>query len=74
MAKMKTNEERKAELEALTEQMEKQIDSYFESPEKIREHLQFLGKLHQYSMRNAVLIESQFPSAVTVSSYRFGEK
>ncbi len=34
MAKMKTNEERKAELEVLTEQMEKQIDSYFESPEK----------------------------------------
>lgn len=74
MAKMKTNEERKAELEALTEQMGKQIDSYFESPEKIREHLQFLGKFHQYSMRNAVLIESQFPGAVAVGSYPFWEK
>lgn len=74
MAKMKTNEERKAELEALTEQMGKQIDSYFESPEKIREHLQFLGKFHQYSMRNAILIESQFPGAVAVGSYPFWEK
>ncbi|TCI24813.1 ImmA/IrrE family metallo-endopeptidase [Exiguobacterium sp. SH5S13] len=74
MAKMKTNEERKAELEALTEQMGQQIDSYFESPEKIREHLQFLGKFHQYSMRNAVLIESQFPGAVAVGSYPFWEK
>ena len=74
MAKMKTNEERKAELETLTEQMGKQIDSYFESPEKIREHLQFLGKFHQYSMRNAVLIESQFPGAVAVGSYPFREK
>ncbi|WP_051829460.1 ArdC-like ssDNA-binding domain-containing protein [Exiguobacterium sp. NG55] len=74
MAKMKTNEERKAELETLTEQMGKQIDSYFESPEKIREHLQFLGKFHQYSMRNAVLIESQFPGAVAVGSYPFWEK
>lgn len=74
MAKMKTNEERKAELEALTEQMGQQIDSYFESPEKIREHLQFLGKFHQYSMRNAILIESQFPGAVAVGSYPFWEK
>ncbi|WP_214780632.1 ImmA/IrrE family metallo-endopeptidase [Exiguobacterium sp. s22] len=74
MAKMKTNEERRAELEALTEQMGKQIDSYFESPEKIREHLQFLGKFHQYSMRNAILIESQFPGAVAVGSYPFWEK
>ncbi|OGX77805.1 hypothetical protein A6395_15465 [Exiguobacterium sp. SH31] len=74
MAKMKTNEERKAELEALTEQMGKQIDNYFESPDKIREHLQFLGKFHQYSMRNAVLIESQFPGAVAVGSYPFWEK
>lgn len=74
MAKMKTNEERKAELEALTEQMGQQIDSYFESPEQIREHLQFLGKFHQYSMRNAVLIESQFPGAVAVGSYPFWEK
>ncbi|WP_214749993.1 ArdC-like ssDNA-binding domain-containing protein [Exiguobacterium sp. s189] len=74
MAKMKTNEERKAELEALTKQMGKQIDSYFESPEKIREHLQFLGKFHQYSMRNAILIESQFPGAVAVGSYPFWEK
>nr|WP_051829479.1 ArdC family protein [Exiguobacterium sp. NG55] len=71
---MKTNEERKAELEALTEQMGQQIDSYFESPEKIREHLQFLGKFHQYSMRNAVLIESQFPGAIAVGSYPFWEK
>jgi hypothetical protein len=74
MVKMKTNEERKIELEALTEQMGKQIDSYFESPKKIREHLQFLGKFHQYSMRNAVLIESQFPGAVAVGSYPFWEK
>lgn len=74
MANIKTNEERKAELEALTEQMGQQIDSFFESPEKIREHLQFLGKFHQYSMRNAVLIESQFPGAVAVGSYPFWEK
>ena len=74
MANIKTNEERKAELEALTEQMGQQIDSYFESPEKIREHLRFLGKFHQYSMRNAVLIESQFPGAVAVGSYPFWEK
>lgn len=64
----------KAELEALTEQMGKQIDSYFEIPEKIREHLQFLGKFHQYSMRNAVLIESQFPDAVSIGSYPLWEK
>lgn len=74
MANIKTNEERKAELEALTEQMGQQIDSFFESPEKIREHLQFLGKFHQYSMRNAVLIESQFPGAIAVGSYPFWEK
>ena len=74
MAKLKTNEEQKVELESLTEQMGKQFNSYFKSPEKIREHLQFLDKFHQYSMRNAVLIESQFSGAVAVGSYPFWEK
>ncbi|TCI75676.1 ImmA/IrrE family metallo-endopeptidase [Exiguobacterium sp. SH0S1] len=70
----KTEQERKEELEMLTTRMNHQIESYFQSVESIREHLQFLGKFHNYSMRNAVLIESQFPGAIAVGSYRFWEK
>lgn len=69
--KKKTAEERKREIEQITSGMQNRIDSYFHTPDQVKEYLSFMGKFHHYSVRNSVLIENQFPGAKAVGSFKF---
>ncbi|MFS0645637.1 LPD25 domain-containing protein [Siminovitchia sp. 179-K 8D1 HS] len=69
--KRKTWEDKRKEIENLTSNMEKRITEYFQSPESIKEYLDFMAKFHHYSSNNCSLIESQFMGAQAVGSYKF---
>lgn len=69
--KKKNAEERKREIEQITSGMQNRIDSYFHTPDQVKEYLSFMGKFHHYSVRNSVLIENQFPGAKAVGSFKF---
>ena len=69
--KKKTAEERKQEIEQITSGMQDRIDSYFHTPDQVKDYLSFMGKFHQYSLRNSVLIDNQFPGAEAVRSFKF---
>lgn len=67
----KTPEEKKAEIQALTSQMDQAIDGYFVDPEKLKQYLSFMSQFYRYSPANVALIQRQFPGAVAVGSYPF---
>ncbi len=69
--KTKTPEERKKEIDNLTENFTEKIDSYFVSEDSFREHLQFMSKFYNYSFRNMALIDDQFRGANAVGSFNF---
>lgn len=69
--KRKTAEERKQEIEDLTDGFSEKIDSYFLSEDKLKEHLDFMSKFHNYSIRNMTLIDKQFQGARAVGSYNY---
>lgn len=69
--KRKTAEERAKEIEYLTKGMEEKIESYFVSPEKLQEHLEFMSTFHNYSLRNMTLIDDQFQGARAVGSFQY---
>lgn len=73
MAKMKgkSSEEKQKELDKLTEDFSNKIDSYFVSQDSIKEHLEFMSKFHNYSLRNMTLIDDQFRGANAVGSFNF---
>ena len=61
----KTNKER---LQEITDGIESGIQSLFES-EKYRSYLSVMGRFHQYSVNNTMLIFSQRPEATLVAGY-----
>jgi Large polyvalent protein associated domain 25/N-terminal domain of anti-restriction factor ArdC/IrrE N-terminal-like domain len=67
----KTPEEKQKEIEELTAAMDEKINSYFESPQKMIEHLAFMSNFYQYSPRNMALIQNQFQGAEAVGSFEF---
>ncbi|OES43357.1 LPD25 domain-containing protein [Domibacillus iocasae] len=69
--KRKTQEEKQKEIEELTASMDSQLQGYFESEEKIKEHLAFMANFHRYSARNMALIDQQFMGARAVGSFNF---
>lgn len=69
--KKKTAEERAKEIEELTKGIEEKIESYFVSPEKLQEHLEFMSTFHNYSLRNMTLIDDQFQGARAVGSFQY---
>lgn len=69
--KKKSFEEKKKEVEKITEQMDEQIQSYYETPEQMKEYLSFMSKFHNYSTGNIGLIQSQFKGAQAVGSFKF---
>lgn len=69
--KRKTAEDKKKEIEELTDGFLEKLDSYFESEESLKEHLRFMGSFHRYSIRNMTLIDDQFMGARAVGSYKF---
>ncbi|MBC2237873.1 ArdC-like ssDNA-binding domain-containing protein [Listeria innocua] len=68
--KKKTKEEIQAEIVQLTNNMNESIQTYSESPEKLKELLDFMSQFHKYSFRNQALIKSQFPGATCVGSFK----
>lgn len=67
----KTDKEKQAEIHALTKQMDAAIDSYFVSPEQLKQYLTFMSQFHRFSPANVALIQKQFPGAVAVGSFPF---
>src|SRR5690625_6648097 len=51
--------------------MNEYIASYFETPEQMAEHLEFMMQFYHYSLRNTALIQNQFSGAQAVGSYKF---
>src|SRR5699024_6069799 len=69
--KSKTYEQKRKEVIELTETMNESIASYFESPEQMAEHLEFMMQFYHSSLRNTALIQNQFSGAQAVGSDKF---
>ncbi|WP_176330375.1 LPD25 domain-containing protein [Oceanobacillus rekensis] len=61
-------------MKQLTETMNQSIESYFETPEQMAEHLAFMMQFYQYSLRNTALIQNQFRDVQAVGSYKFWQE
>lgn len=72
--KKKTFEQKREEIKKLTETMNESIASYFETPEQMAEHLEFMMQFYNYSLRNTALIQNQFSGAQAVGSYKFWQE
>ena len=62
------------EIEQLIKQADNSIKQIFDDPNEIKEYLNYLSKFYQYSPRNIVLIQNQFPGAKEVGSFTFWSK
>lgn len=69
--KFKTKEEKEKELKEAILTAENDIEKYYESPEDMKEYLDFAAKIYNYSYYNSALIQNQFPSAQAVGSFMF---
>lgn len=54
-------------LKELGEQVNKQVEIYKTNPEDLLELTKFMGTLYEYSARNKILIQKQFPHAQAVA-------
>lgn len=61
-------------IEKLTTKMNERIKSYKNNPEDELELLNYMKKFYNYSMRNTMLIESQYRGAYGVASYKQHQK
>ncbi len=62
------------EIATLTTSSLEHIKDYSDSPEERLKLLDFMGNFYQYSLRNQLLIQSQFPGATGVGSFGFFKK
>lgn len=67
----KTFEERRQEINKLTDDFNERLESYFISEDTIKEHLKVMSNFHNYSIRNMILIDKQFRGAQAVGSFKF---
>lgn len=67
----KSVEEKKEEVKRYTEQMEKDVENYFHSPENLKDYLSFMARFYHYTPSNSSLIQQQFPGAQGVGSFKF---
>lgn len=68
---VKSVEQKKDEVQALTKGMEKSIEGYFRTTGDLKEYLSFMAKFYHYSPSNISLIQSQFQGASAVGSFSF---
>lgn len=61
-------------IEQLTDQMNDRIQSYQEKPEEELELLNYMRKFYKYSIKNTMMIESQYRGAYGVASYKEHQK
>jgi len=71
MSEKKSWEKKKERVTEITKTMDEAIESYFETPEQMKEYLSFMSKFYDYSPRNAALIHNQFRGANAVGSFKF---
>ncbi|MDD6727585.1 MAG: ArdC family protein [Lactimicrobium massiliense] len=71
--KKKSPEERKEEIEKLSQQAEKGAEEYLSS-DKYKDLLDTMSKFHNYSANNCLLIALQKPNATMVGSYATWQK
>lgn len=69
--KKKSVEEKKKEVDQLITSAEDKIQKCFDTPEQIKELVDYMSKFYNYSLRNAFLIQEQFLGALAVGSYTF---
>jgi Zn-dependent peptidase ImmA (M78 family) len=72
--KPKSFEERQKEISELTDSLHERVNSYFSTPEQMKEYLEFKSKFYQYSNRNMALIDNQFRGAEAVGNFGFWKK
>jgi hypothetical protein len=70
MYKKRSAEEIRQEIKEVSEQMVKDMEQYTNSPQQVKEMLDFMAKFHQYSFRNQVMIRSQREGATAVGSFK----
>lgn len=66
--KRKTAEEKKAEIEQLTKQLEDGVEEYLQS-DRYMELLRNFSRFHSYSLNNSILIMLQKPEATMIAGY-----
>ncbi|HCM90587.1 MULTISPECIES: ArdC-like ssDNA-binding domain-containing protein [Vagococcus] len=66
----KTTEQKQKELDDLLDRSLSRIKSYKDSPEDLKEFMDFMSKIHKYSPTNLSLIQEQFEGATAVASYK----
>ena len=69
--KYKSTEEKKKEIEQLTEDRNQEVERFFTTPDQLKEYSSFMSKFYDYSLRNSVLIQKQFRGAKAVGSFKF---
>lgn len=67
----KTDEEKKEEIKELVSKIEKGVEQYTETPEQLKEYLEFMSKFYNYSLGNTLLVAGQFNGASAVGSFAF---
>lgn len=66
--KRKTAEEKKAEIDQLTKQLEDGVEEYLQS-DKYKDLLVTFSKFHSYSLNNSILIMLQKPESTMIAGY-----
>ncbi|QIK52782.1 ImmA/IrrE family metallo-endopeptidase (plasmid) [Jeotgalibaca porci] len=68
--KKKTAEERKLEIDSLTDEMHVNLRNYATDPKELEAFLVFMSQFYNYSLKNQLLIHSQFKGAFGVASFK----
>ncbi len=67
----KSKEDKEIEVNNLLEKAKVGIENCLTTPEQLKELAIYMGKFHNYSLRNTFLIQEQFKGALAVGSYAF---
>lgn len=72
--KQKTTEEKKAELEELSKQIQTKVNEFSANPETMKDFLLFKRQFPTYSMNNTFLIYQQNPQALGIGAFGYWKK
>src|SRR5699024_12808108 len=67
----RTWKDKRERVQKAMDEMNDAIDGYFTTPEQLKEYLNFMSKIYDYSPINTAMIRSQFRGAEAVGSYNF---
>lgn len=69
-----TWQEKKDKVKTLLDSIHERLEQHLHTQEDVLKLLEFNKKFHRYSLRNMLLIDSQFKGAMAVGSYDFWKK